>query len=338
MCFYQQSLAHLYRESFADVSDVAEEASKAVGGFYKDREMLCKVDGVWRAVPFQYAQSFFHYRDDWFKQAGVEVPKTFDEYIEAGKKMKKWGKPFGEAMSHEPADAGSFWYTWLWAFGGREVQADGKTVAINSPETLEAVEKGVALHDQAFVPGVLSWDGASNNRAYYAGAISGTHNGLSIIPFLKKASPQIDEATRIAALLAGPKARPMYVQAQQYAIFSYSKNIDLAKDLIRHLTKFENLWKFLDMQDGYGQGCGPKMVEGHPTWARNPRYLPVKESIQSAIGRWPGWPGPAGKAGTEAQYRFIVIDMFAKAATREMTPKEAIAWAEGQLKTIYGQA
>jgi ABC-type glycerol-3-phosphate transport system substrate-binding protein len=71
LCFYQHNLAHLYRESLADVSDVALEARKAVEGFFKDREKLCRVDGVWPAVPFQYGQTFFHYHDNWLKRAGV---------------------------------------------------------------------------------------------------------------------------------------------------------------------------------------------------------------------------------------------------------------------------
>jgi hypothetical protein len=73
-------------------------------------------------------------------------------------------------MSRDPADAGSFWYTWLWADRGKEVLEDGKTVAINSPETLEAEEKEVVLHSQAFVHGMVP----RNNRAYYVGRISGT--------------------------------------------------------------------------------------------------------------------------------------------------------------------
>ena len=79
-------------------------------------------------------------RKTWFAKAGFadgEVPDTWERYIAAGKKMKATGRPFGQTLGHTFGDAPAFWYPYLWSWGGKEVEADGKTVVLNSPATVE---------------------------------------------------------------------------------------------------------------------------------------------------------------------------------------------------------
>jgi multiple sugar transport system substrate-binding protein len=85
----------IYEDSLVDVSKEVEELIKKLNGVYQDFEAYCKVNGVWRAFPYSYTTNTFIYRTDYFKEAGVSVPKTWDEFIEAGKKLKAYGKPIG---------------------------------------------------------------------------------------------------------------------------------------------------------------------------------------------------------------------------------------------------
>lgn len=330
----QSTWAWLYADSLVDLNDVAEEAGKVVGGFYPDITEATKVKDVWKAIPYYYYTNTFAYRTDWFKEAGATVPKTWDDFIAEGKKLKKYGKPFGQAMGHSEADPYTFWYPWLWAYGGKEVEADGKTVAINSPQTLEAVEKSIDLFDNVWAPGVLSWDDASNNRAYLAEQLSCSLNGASIYFVAKKDFPDIAKNTDHFAHPAGPSGRFVYSATAHLSLMSYSKNQDAAKDFIRYLTNAENINKYVGVQEGFAQGTGPKMEE-HPVWKTDPKILAFLDVIKSKIGRWPGYAGPPSAQATQAQVRFIIVDLFAKACSREFKPKEAIAWAETQLKGIY---
>jgi len=71
------------------------------------------------------------------------------------------------------------WTHWaLWAFGGRLADEDNH-VAINSKETAAALEYARALY-QTFIPGTLSWLDPNNNKAFLAGDISLTLNGVSV--------------------------------------------------------------------------------------------------------------------------------------------------------------
>jgi multiple sugar transport system substrate-binding protein len=47
-----------------------------------------------------------------------------------------------------------------------------------------------------------------------------------------------------------------------------------------------------------------------------------------------GHPGPASAKATEAYTKYIIVDMYAKAA-QGMKAEDAVKWAEGELKKIY---
>ncbi len=60
--------------------------------------------------------------------------------------------------------------------GGNLVDANEKIV-INSPETAKALEYVKNLYE-TFVPGTVSWNDSSNNKAFLAGDLYLTNNGI----------------------------------------------------------------------------------------------------------------------------------------------------------------
>jgi multiple sugar transport system substrate-binding protein len=66
----------------------------------------------------------------------------------------------------------------LWSWGGKEVEADGKTVALNSKETIESVKFAVGLWHDACDEGGLAWDDTKVNRAFLSGGIGATNTVL----------------------------------------------------------------------------------------------------------------------------------------------------------------
>ena len=69
-----------------------------------------------------------------------KFPETWEELRRVGKQLKAKGHPYGQALGHSFADPVTFAYPLLWSFGGKEVEKDGKTVAIDSKETVAALE------------------------------------------------------------------------------------------------------------------------------------------------------------------------------------------------------
>ena len=115
-----------------------------------------------------------------------KFPQNWDEYRAAGKKLKAAGHPYGQTAGHTFGDAPGWWYPYLWSWGGKEVEGDGKTVVLNSKETVESVKFAVPLWKETMDEGGLAWDDTNNNRAFLSGTISATNNGASIYLEAKK--------------------------------------------------------------------------------------------------------------------------------------------------------
>ena len=62
--------------------------------------------------------------------------------------------------------------------------------------------------------------------------------------------------------------------------------------------------------------------------------LPFK--VAGQLGQVPGYPGPTGPKPAEALTKYIIVNMFARAAQGTMSAEETVKVAEGDLKRIYG--
>ena len=90
----------------------------------------------------------------------------------------------------------------------KAIAYDGKTVVLNSKETIESVKFAVGLWKDACDEGALAWDDSGNNRAFLAGTISATNNGAPIhLEAKKKASRQLSD--RWQEPMAGRASKPV---------------------------------------------------------------------------------------------------------------------------------
>jgi len=140
--------AQLYAESVADVSDIAEEIGQAQGGYYETSKAVAYDGKKWIAVPNTIIGAQIVNRASWWNEIGYgpeKYPETWEEWRSTGKKLKAKGHPLGQTLAHAYGDANAFWYPYLWSWGGKEVEADGKTVVLNSPGTVESVKFAVGL-------------------------------------------------------------------------------------------------------------------------------------------------------------------------------------------------
>jgi multiple sugar transport system substrate-binding protein len=157
----------LYGESLADTSDLAEELGKAQGGYYDICKQVATFRDKWIGVPFTVGGGLIAYRKSWLEEAGYSTfPENWDTFREAGKKLKAKGRPIGQTAGHTFGDAPGWWYPYLWSWGGQEIAADGKTVTLNSKETVESIKFAVALWKETMDEGGLAWDDTNNNRAF----------------------------------------------------------------------------------------------------------------------------------------------------------------------------
>ena len=334
--------SQLYADSVTDVSDVAEEIGKAQGGYYETAHAVANDGKKWIAVPYTILGVLFANRTSWFKDAGVgpdNFPQTWDEYRAVGKKLKPKQQPFGQTLAHAFGDGPAFWYPYLWSWGGKEVEADGKTVALNSKETLEAVKFAVPMWNECYDAGGLSWDDAGNNRAFLSNTISSTSNGASIYllarskpdTYLTEKGAPICKDMFHAALPKGPGGQFSYHVPFSNIVPAYTPNQKAAKDFLRWFQSKDIYGQWFTSQQGFSVGS-TKIWEQDPLWKIDPVMAPFRTAAES--GRYAGYAGPAGRAAAEAISKFIIVDMFTK-AVQGMAPEDSVKWAHGELVQIY---
>jgi multiple sugar transport system substrate-binding protein len=330
---------HLYQASLADLTDVAEEIGKAQGGYYKISIGNCASGGKFFAMPMAIIGAMNAYRKSWFAEAGYSTfPKTWDEYREAGKKIKAKGYPIGQAFGQSFGDPPTFAYPLIWSFGGAEVDDKGKVI-LNSKETVEAVKWMTAAWKDAFDEGGLAWDDASNNRAFLAGTICSTLNGASIyIESMRKpeqyktadGKPLKDDILH-APLPAGPAGQFGFHTYTSHVMPSYSKNQSAAKDLLRFIHKKENYDQWFTTGLGF-YTPGTAGWEDHALWKKDPVMAPY--AVAGKMGQTPGHRGePNAKAG-EVLTKYLIVNMFA-GAIRGQKAEDAVAACAAELKKIY---
>src|SRR5437763_143422 len=113
-----------------------------------------------------------------------------DGFLKLAKALEEKNHPVGFALGHAVGDANNWLHWCLWAHGGKTVEADDKTIAINKQESWNALEYAKELYS-VMVPGTGSWLDPNNNRAFLAGEVSVTNNGISIYFAAKKDFLQI---------------------------------------------------------------------------------------------------------------------------------------------------
>lgn len=327
MMFFNEQ-AWRYRDHLLDMDDVVGDLNKKYGTniypFVKEAFLIGghwkMLQSIWPAFPGNYLMSKF-------RLVGENPPDTWMDLLTAGKKLKKAGHPVGIAVSH-CFDANSTFWSICWSFGAKVIEADGKTIAVNSPKMAEVIEFYKELYAGAMEPEVLSWDDASNNRCINAGKCAWIHNPVS--PYaaaMAKKLPIADDLNHHSTP-AGPAGRFFAPTVRGYGIWKFSKNVELAKDLLRFLYREDNLREWIQAGNGFNHPMW-RYWENHPVWASDPKLkmLPA----EGVYGRMRGWPAPPSDAFGVIDDLYILPDMVAK-AIGGMSTKAAMEWATDQVK------
>lgn len=326
---------HLYPDKLLDVSDVATYLGKKYGGWYP----VCERYGRdwktkrWIALPIGSAGICINYRVSWVQEAGFEkVPGDIEGFIKCCKGLKANGHPTGFALGHAVGDANTWTHWWLWSFGGKAVEKDGKTICINSKETRQALDACRELYE-TMVPGVASWLDPHNNKAFLSGIISLTANGNSIFYASMKKFPEINKDLMTMNFPVGPVGHPTELSLFSLAfIFRHTPVPNAAKDYLRFMFEKPQYGEWESGTWGYVTQT-LKAYYDLPAWKKDPRITPYRDCMERML--WNGYAGPLGPASAAAMSEYVIVDMFADVCVRGRTPKAAALSAERKLKRFY---
>lgn len=325
-----------FPEKLIDVTDVAEYLGAKYGGWYPVAEKYGKKDKTWIAIPQGATGGCMNYRISHMKAAGFEkFPTDLPGFLKLCQGLKKNGTPAGFALGHATGDANG-WCQWLlWAHGGKVVNEKNEVV-IESPETLAALEYAKQLYE-TFIPGVLSWNDSNNNKAFLSGELSLTLNGISIWTVAKNSpdpkqqeiAKDMDHAPMPIGVSGKPTEQQNVVVAYGYKHSKYPKAV---KEYLRFMWDKENYDAWEKASNGYVSPPLPAYND-NPIWTSDAKITPFRDCMKRCQDN--GFAGDLGYASAAVMGDFVVVDMFAEAATGSQSPKDAMKRAAERAKRYY---
>lgn len=326
---------HLYSDRLVDLTQVAEYLGKKYDGWFPVCEMYGQDSSKkhWLALPIGLPGTCLIYRKSVVDEIGCEkLPESIPELLQCAKAMSKKGYYTGFPLGHAVGDANGWTHWWLWSYGGRAVEADGRTVAINSPETIQALDGAIELYE-TMIPGVNNWLDPDNNKAFLNGDISLTLNGSSIVYAAKNNHPQIYEDITVTNMPIGPVGYPTELSSISLGyIFKHSTVPNAAMHYLAFMLEEEQYGEWISKSYGYITHT-LKHFNNLPSWQQDPRITPYRDCAARMLPN--SHPGPLGTKSAATMSEYIIVDMFAEACTGICNPQQAALVAEKRLARLY---
>ncbi|WP_044531221.1 ABC transporter substrate-binding protein, partial [Herbaspirillum sp. B65] len=325
-----------YPTKLIDMTDLADSLGKRYGGWYDVCRKYGTKDGKWIALPLGVIGNALVYRESQIKAAGFDaIPKDTAGFLKLCQALKAKDTPVGFALGKAVGMPNNWAHWLLWSHGGKLVNKQGQVV-INSPETRAALEYAKQLY-ATFVPGTLSWQDPSNNKAYLDGQISLTANGISVYYAAKNSQdPKLQEIgrdTQHAHFPIGPVGKPSeLMQITQMMVFKHTKYPNAAKAFVQFMFEPDQYNPWMKASIGY-VSQSLKAYEKNPVWTDDPKATVYRDSASLMLDH--GHEGPLGQASAACMADYVVVDMVAEAASGAKTVQQAIDRAAERAKRYY---
>jgi multiple sugar transport system substrate-binding protein len=329
--------AHLYAKHLVNLDDLVDKISRRGGGL-TDTLVGRGPDGHYRAIPWYFMSFPIVVRTDLVAEVGENLPDTWEDVHRIGQKLQAKGHPVGIQLAH-CFDSNTILRGIIWSWGGKLVESDSKTIAMNSKETVEAYKFVKALYQDCMEEEVLAWEDRNNNVCLNSGKCSMILNPISAYNSARKAKTSIPGTDRPVYQVvnhimppAGPAGRHMCASYHLIAVWEWSPVQELAKEFLDFHFQKEQQDKFLTASEGYNQPFLQRFAL-HPIYASNPAFY-----FAPYIGWYthaPGWPGVPTAAAQVVWDKYIIPDTIAACATGKSSAEAAVKKAEFLIEEEY---
>jgi multiple sugar transport system substrate-binding protein len=335
---FGQAQAALYRAQghLLEVTDLVEKMQQVPGGLFEASLKAVMYKGKAYSVPHQVSPVPLVTRMDILEAAKVDPPKTWDEFIEVCKKLQKPPRLTGYGMClglHTDADNNII--NKIWSYDGKLVEADDKTVALNSPGTIQAVKLIADMYQKhKIIPkGAISWDNQGNNKAYQSRQVIFVLNASSIYAHLAESDKELYELTGMLPAPAGPAGPLDQVGTGEWMLFKHNPYPEVAKGLVQYSMEPENLR--VVMEEGGGRWGPPyKGMYNTDFWQR-PAFQHWRAMLDR--GRQFGFPGSMTAAAGEVLATNVLARMMHRVLVESWEAEKAVEEAHKKVAEIYAR-
>jgi len=244
--------------------------------------------GLIYMMPHQFITFYLYYRKDWFQQAGLQPPRTFDEFVAAAKRLtdpahNRYG--FGLRGGGGGQDQ---WLAFMVAGGARMVDPLGHVV-VNSPKAAAVNQWYIDLYrTQKVAPPSAPSDAYAQVLGAFEGGITAMfahHVGSSVLVTEKLGANAVGV---VPIPVADPKAPATMATMAGTVMLRGSKNKAAAWTFVSWLTER----KAMDEWSRSRQGQLPVLTSlaASPSYQNNVFFKTSLDEAKYAI-TWPGLPG-----------------------------------------------
>jgi multiple sugar transport system substrate-binding protein len=190
------------------------------------------------------------------------------------------------------------------------------------------------------IPGTISWNDSGNNKAYAAGDIGLTFNGVSIYYVIKNSpDPKLQamaaDTYHAEVPIGMAKRAPRSAAIMNAMLFKHSKYPNAAKDYLRFMMEAPQYGPWLSNCIGYWSQ--PLKAYGQMKfWTEDPKLKPYAAAMDTIY--YDGYAGPITAASSAVTANYTIVDMFAAVATGSTSPESAARQAARQAERYYKTA
>jgi multiple sugar transport system substrate-binding protein len=319
-----------------EVTDVVEKMQKVPGGLFDASLNAVMHKGKAYGIPQSVSPSPLVARLDLLEAAKVDVPKTWDEFIEVCKRLQKPPKltGFGMCLGLHTDTEGNVMDV-AWGYGGKLVEADDKTVALNSPGMVQAVKVIADMYNKhKIIPkGAISWDNQGNNKAYQSRQVIFVVNASSIYAHLAESDKELYDVTGMLPVPGGPAGTSDRLNTGEWMLFKHNPYPEVAKGLVEYYMNPENLR--IVMEEGDGRWGPPyKGMYDTPFWQK-PGFKYWRVMLER--GRQFSWPGTMTAAAGEVWSTTTMARMMHRVLVDGWEAEKAVEEAHKKVVEIYAR-
>ena len=294
---------------FADITDKFD-----VSNYYEGPVNSCTLDGKLYGVPFGSNDLLLFYNEDMLKEAGCEVPTTWDELLEVAKATTT-DSVFGFAHCALQNEEGTFnFLPSVWSTGATsyEINSEGGIKALNFEK--ELVDSGAMTKE------AINWTQGDTMHQFIAGNLAMMINGTWQIPTMREEVPDLNWNV---APIPQDKEQASGLGGENYAVIA-GGNEDAAVKFLEFATTPETC---LYMMNAMGYISADSTI-AKDQFEGDEVYQVFVDEMQYAHARGPlpEWPSISD----------AISLAFNKVITGESAPEDAAAEAQATIDGIIG--
>jgi ABC-type glycerol-3-phosphate transport system substrate-binding protein len=305
------------------------------------------IDGHYREIPYAVGPVVLFYREDFFKAAGLEPPKNWDQLLKTARALTRDTNGDGIIDIYGYTPSAGDWmaqyelHSYILANGGHICDKNGK-VDFNTPETVEALKFFMQLFSNDISPpGAKNYGYKDAQTNFIAGKSAMIFTFGYMIRRNLDSNPGIVKHIRAIPLPGKNVAWPRHSSGGRNSMFipAATKHPKEVKDFLRFLLRKENCLEVVQAYPG-GNFPAAKSARESQEFKANDVIAKYPEVIEVLIAE-SQYSSRPGADFVQTPYTGMLegtlplVECVQKVLLDGWSPEKAVAWTDKKIRKLF---